>query len=201
MKNKARWLVVGVLLGTMLLLSGCFFNIFQTAETIGKGNVGLTIGTGAMQVTVHNSSNWLFTPQARLTLGLADNVDLGIQTGALASLGGGSPAWLGAEGDLKFGLFNEPDAFALAVGFGGGYTFVMNGWGAFGEVLLNSNLRILPIFFAYRPMVSFSSDKFNILHQLAGGLRLRLSPQSALYLQVDSLGGMISFGFGLQIAF
>ncbi len=201
MKTKVRLVVLVGLIAAMFLLSGCFFNVFQTAETIGKGNVGLTIGTGAVQVTVNNKSNWLLTPQARLTLGLADNVDLGIQTGALASLNGGTPAWLGAEGDLKFGLFNEPDAFALAIGFGGGYTFVMNGWGAFGEVLFNSNLRILPIFFAYRPMISFSSDEFHILHQLAGGLRLRLSPQSALYLQVDSLGGMISFGVGLQIIF
>ena len=98
MKNKVRWLVVGVLLGGMFLLSGCFFNIFQTAETVGKGNVALTIGTGAMQVTVGKNTNLLFVPQARATFGLADNVDLGVTTGALVSLSGGSPAWLGAEG-------------------------------------------------------------------------------------------------------
>ena len=201
MKKKARWLVVGILLGGMFFLSGCFFNIFQTAETIGKGNVALTLGTGAMQITVGDNTNLLFVPQARVTIGLADNVDLGVTTGAMMSLNGGNPGWLGAEGDLKFGLFDEPDAFALAIGFGGGYTFIQGGWGAFGEVLFNSNLRVLPIFVAYRPIVPFGADELTILHQLAGGLRLRVSPQASLFLQADNLNGLISFGIGLEIVF
>lgn len=201
MKKKARWLVVGVLLGTMFLLSGCFFNIFQTARTVGAGNVALTVGSGALQITIGDSSSWMLIPQARLTVGLADNVDLGFATGAMVSLNGGDPGWLGAEGDLKFGLFNEPDAFALAVGLGGGYTFIMGGWGAFGEVLFNSNLRVFPVFISYRPIVPFGADELTIFHQLAGGLHLRISPQAALYLQADSLNGLISFGVALEIAF
>ncbi len=201
MKKKARWLMVGALLGTMFLLSGCFFNIFQTASTVGAGNVALTVGTGALQMTIGNNSSWMLIPQARLTVGLADNIDLGVTTGALVSLNGGSPGWLGAEGDLKFGLFDEPDAFAAAIGFGGGYTFIMGGWGAFGEIIFNSNLRVLPIFIAYRPIVPFGADDLTIFHQLAGGLRLRISPQAALYLQADSLNGLISVGVGLEIVF
>ncbi len=201
MKRKIRLLVVVGLLAGVFLLSGCFFNIFQTARTVGAGNVALTVGSGALQILSGSSASWMLIPQARLTVGLSDNVDLGVTTGALVSLSGGNPGWLGAEGDLKFGLFDEPDAFALAIGFGGGYTFIMGGWGAFGEVLFNSNLRVLPIFIAYRPIVPFSADELTIFHQIAGGLRLRISPQAALYLQADSLNGLVSFGLALEITF
>jgi len=60
---------------------------------------------------------------------------------------------------------------------------------------------VLVIFIAYRPIVPFSADELTILHQLAGGLRLRISPQSSLFLQADNLNGLISFGIGLEIVF
>ena len=68
-------------------------------------------------------------------------------------------------------------------------------------MLFNSNLRVLPIFFAYRPLLSFGEGGVKVLHQLAGGLRLRISPQASLFLQADSLNGLISFGLALEVVF
>lgn len=46
MKSKGRLLVVGALLAAVFLLSGCFFNVFQTARTVGKGKAAVGLGGG-----------------------------------------------------------------------------------------------------------------------------------------------------------
>ena len=53
--------IVGLLLA-VVLLSGCYFNVFQTARTIGKGNVALTLGSGVMNVGMSGDYDLLFTP-------------------------------------------------------------------------------------------------------------------------------------------
>ena len=145
-------LVCGMVALVAMLSTGCLFNILQTARTVGGGNLAFTIGAGILMLQGDGTTtNLSATPQARLTLGLADAVDLGLQTGALIPFSSGDPGWLGAIGDLKFRLFDEPDAFALALGFGGGYSVEYIGWGVFGEVFFDSNLRVLPIYFVYQP--------------------------------------------------
>ncbi len=200
-----RRLVLVVALGALVvtLSTGCLFNIFQTARTIGAGNLAFTFGTGAFRLQIEDSTTYYVTPQARLTFGLADAVDLGLQTGAMISLANGSPGWLGAIGDLKFRLFDQPDSFALALGFGGGYSaeFVAVGWGLFGEIFLDSNLRVLPIFLCYQPGVPLGGDSFVVYHHLAGGLKLKLSDQARLLLQADYRAGLVSIGLALEIGF
>jgi hypothetical protein len=185
------------------LCTGCLFNIFQTARTIGAGNLAFTFGTGAFILDIEDSTSYYATPQARLTLGLADAVDLGLQTGALVPLAAGDIGWLGAIGDLKFRLFDEPDAFALALGFGGGYSaeFVGVGWGLFGEVFFDSNLRVLPIFFSYQPGIPLGGGSLVIYHHFAGGLKLKLSNQARLLLQADYRAGLFSVGLALEVGF
>jgi len=185
------------------LCTGCLFNIFQTARTIGAGNFALTLGTGAFALQVEDSTTYYATPQARLTVGLADAVDLGLQTGALIPLSSGDPGWLGLIGDLKFRLFDEPDAFALALGFGGGYSmeYVGAGWGIFGEIFFDSNLRVLPIFFSYQPGFGIGGDSITLLHHLTGGLKLKLSDQARLLLQADYRSGLISVGLAVEVGF
>ena len=111
------------------------------------------------------------------------------------------PGWLGAVEDLKFSLFDEPDAFSLAFGFGGGSASELAGWGAFLEIFFDSNIKALPIFISYRPLFPFSAEAFTVWHHLAGGLRLRLSDTAVLFVQVDSFGRMFSFGIALEVTF
>ena len=201
MKGRVQRVLVAGLLVATLSLSGCIFNIFQTAHTIGAGNVALSIGTGLFDLSLDEDSNWFLTPQARLTIGLADGVDFGLHSGMLVGLEGGDPGWMGALGDFKFAIFDDPESFALAMGFGGGYSIEMLGWGAFGELFFDSNLRIFPVFIAYQPLLSFT-DGFAVINHFAGGLKLRLSPNARLILEIDynSLT-FLSYGLALEIMF
>lgn len=193
-------LVFGLAALVAVLCTGCLFNIFQTARTIGAGNLAFTLGAGLMSVQVDENIAMSVTPQARLAFGVTNGVDLGLQTGAMFPFSGGEPGWLGVIGDLKFRLFDQRDAFALAMGFGGGYSVEFLGWGAFGEILFDSNVRVFPVFFAYQPSVPLSGD-FAVLHHLAAGLKLRLSNQARILLQADYRTGIWSIGMALEIGF
>jgi len=208
MKRTLRLLLVLGILVPTLLLSGCLLNIFQTAHTIGAGNVGLAIGTGLFDLAVGDDGGWFLTPQARLTIGLTDGIDIGLHSGLLVSLEGGEPGWMGVLSDLKFALFDDPESFSLAMGFGGGYSVEALGACAFGEIFLDSNLRILPVFFVYQPQVTLS-EAFAVSHHGTAGLKLRLSPNARLLLQVDyryspgltELFPLLSYGLALEITF
>jgi hypothetical protein len=206
MKRRIRWLaVVGLGAAVLLCSTGCLFNIFQTARTIGAGNVGLAFGTGLYVLTIDEASSYFLTPQARLTIGIADGVDLGLQSGLMVSIEGGDPGWLGAIGDFKFTLFDQPDAFALALGFGGGYSLEALGWEVLGEVFLDSNAKYLPVFLVYQPAMSITAGTF--FHHLTGGLKLQISPQARILLQVDYepvlgvLYGGVSYGIAFDVTF
>lgn len=201
MRKRWKTVLAVVVVFSAVLLSGCFFNIFQTARTIGAGNVALTIGSGLLNFQIGDDYNWMLTPQARLTFGLSDKADLGLQTGAMIPLETGEPAWLGTVGDLKFSLFDEPDSFSLAFGFGGGWASELGGWGGFLEVFFDSNVKALPIFISYRPLFPFSADTFTVWHHFAGGLRLKLSDTALLLIEVDTFGRMFSFGIALEVTF
>jgi len=190
-----------VLVASAVTLSGCLFNIFQTARTVGAGNVTLAVGAGFFDFSLNGDHNWSVTPQARLTIGLADGLDLSLHTGALIPLSTGDPGWLGAIGDLKFSLFDAPGAFALALGFGGGYAIEFGGFGVFGQVFFDSNVQFLPVFIAYRPIVPLAAEEFTLWHHITGGLKLPLSESARLLIEVDTLGGLISFGVALEIGF
>ncbi len=198
-----RWrliLVCAVIVLVAVLSTGCLFNIFQTARAIGGGNVAITIGAGVLMLEGEDEATGLaVTPQARLTLGLADAVDLGLQTGALVPFSGTGAGWLGAIGDLKFCLFDEPDAFALALGFGAAYGAEYLGWGVFGEVLFDSNLRVLPIYFVYQPGVPFAGGTFGMLHHIAGGLKLQITDKARILIQADYRAAILSVGFAFDI--
>ena len=206
MRRRISVMAVGGL-GCVVLLgsTGCLFNIFQTARTIGAGNIAFAFGSGLYVLTIDEESSYFVTPQARLTIGIAEGVNLGVQSGLMVSLEGGDPGWLGAIGDLKFSLFDEPGAFALALGIGGGYSIEALGWEVFGEVFLDSNAKYLPIFLVYQPAVSITSG--TVFHHLTGGLKLAISPQARILLQVDYqpvlgvLYGGVSYGIAIDVTF
>lgn len=201
MKIGARAVATAVLLLSMVLLTGCFFNIFQTARTVGAGNVALTLGVAAVNLAGEGDYNWVITPQGGLAIGLSDNVELGFRSGVLVPLATGEPGFLGAVGDIKVSLFHEPESLSLALGFGGGYSMGMLGWGLEGSLYFDSNLRFLPLYVVYRPLVPLEGDGFSVIHQLAGGLHLTLSENARLLLELDLWSGLLSAGIGLEILF
>ncbi len=200
MGKPIRWILCVGLIPATLLLSGCLFNIFQTARLVRGGDVAVVVGTGFMNISLEEEEPlWTLTPQARLALGLSDRVNLGFQTGLAVPLTSGSPGWMGASGDLKVSILDDPDSFSLAVGIGGGSSIELLGWGVFGEVFLDSNLRAFPVFLAYQPTVPLSGEGFAVWHHLAVGLKLRLSARARLLVQVDLRAPLLSFGFAVDI--
>jgi hypothetical protein len=201
MKLKLQMIGAMVLLLSMGLLTGCFFNVFQTARTLGQGNVALNLGVAVMNIAIGEGNGWTLTPQGRLAVGIANGVDLGVRSGAMFDLNTGELGFLGVVGDIKLSLFAQPEGFAVALGFGGGYSPGMVGWGLEGSIYLDSTLQYLPVYFVYRPLFPLGGETFTVQHQLAGGLHLMLSPTTRLLIEVDSWGGLLSGGIGLEILF
>ena len=203
MRKGVRGLVVVGILFSSFLLSGCFFNVLQTARTLHRGEVGLTLGVGLLNFEVlpleNGEGNLILTPQARLAAGIADGVELGLHTGIMVSPTAEQPGFLGVVGDLKLALVHDPDSLSLALGFGGGWSLPMAGWGVQGGIYLDSNLQILPLYFAYRPILPLTAEEFTIWHQLAMGLHLRLSDTARLLLEVDSFNGLWGIALGLEL--
>jgi len=152
-----------------------------------------------LNMVIGDDNNWMLTPQGRISIGLADNVDLGVRSGGMFSFTTGELGFLGAVGDIKVSLFHNPELFSLALGFGGGYSMGMFGWGLEGSVYLDSNVRFLPIYFVYRPLFPLAGDGVTVLHQLGGGLHLILSETTRLLIEVDYWQGILSFGISLEI--
>lgn len=201
MKRRAT-LAVALLVVVAMASTGCLFNLFQTARTIGAGNVALAIGAGVLTLGAGEDAEGLgLTPQARLTVGVAPGVDFGLQTGGLVPLSDGEVGWLGAVADLKVSLVDAPDVAALAVGVGGGYSVEFLGWGVYGQLLLDSNVRVLPLFLAYQPGIPFGGG-FTILHHIAVGLKLLVSEHARILLVADFRGaGLSSYGMAVEVAF
>ena len=201
MKRRVRILLaVGVMI-PVILLSGCLFNIFQTAKMVQSGDMSVLIGSGIMDLSIDEDPAWALTPQARLAFGLSDSINLGLHTGALIPLSSGEPGWLGVLGDLKFSLVDNPESISLAAGFGGGYGLHFVGWGVFGEVFLDLN--VFPLFFAYQPTIPLNGEGFAVWHDVAIGMALELSEKARLIIQVDTrnLVMFISYGIALEISF
>ncbi len=199
MRKRIRWVFCIGLLPVMLLMSGCLFNIFQTAKLLQGGDVGVAIGTGLLNIAIDDDPLWMLTPQVRLAFGLSDEINLGFQTGVGIPLTTGSPGWMGASGDIKVSLFDDPDSMSLAVGIGGGSSIELVGWGVFGEVLIDSNLRAFPLFIVYQPTVPLAGDGVTVWHHVAVGLKLRLSERARILLQVDLRVPLLSFGVAVDI--
>jgi hypothetical protein len=191
--------VVGLLL-VVVLLSGCYFNIFQTARTVGAGKVAISLGSGVVNIVAGQNSSLVFTPQARIAVGLSDSVDLGIQSGLMVN-SSGTPSFLGAIGDIKLALLQDPETFSIALGLGGGYSPGLLGWGVEGSVYLDSNIAFLPIYAVYRPILPLSGDTLSVIHQFGGGLHLDLSDSARILIEVDSWNGVLGGGISLDIIF
>jgi len=201
MKRALRILLAIGLLVPVIALSGCLFNIFQTAQMVKSGDVALLIGSGIMPIEIEqNNTAWSLTPQARFAIGLSDSVNLGLHTGVMIPLSTGDPGWLGAMGDFKFSIMNNPESISLSVGFGGGYGIHFFGWGLMGEVFLDFN--VFPLFIAYQPMFPLGGEGFTIFHDIAAGLALTLSENTRLLIQIDTRDfALVSYGIGFEIGF
>ena len=203
MLKRVRWILcVGWVL-VALLLGGCLMNVFHTASTLGSGRVALTVGSGLFDINLVSESDsaYCLTPQVRLAIGLADGVDLGFHTGFLVPIETGDFGFLGATGDLKFALVDDPDLLALSLGFGVGFGLQTLGWDGFGQVLVESHLKLLPIYISYQPHFAVA-EGFALIHHVAGGLKLRLSDRVRLLVQIDADSfTYVSYGVAFEVAF
>lgn len=197
-------LAVGVVVSTGAL-SGCFLNVFQTAHILRHGDMAFTVGMAVLNLAGDEEPPWIpvwiLTPQGRLAVGLSDGVEFGIQAGGVVNPVVGGVGSLGATAELKLSLVDQPDALALAVGVGGGWSVIMGGWGLQASLYLDSNLRSLPLYGAYRLILPWGAEEFAPFHQLAGGLCLDISDKARLLLEADFLGGLWSAGLALEVRF
>ncbi len=200
MKRNLRVLLAVAVVVPVVLLSGCLFNVFQTAQMVRSGDISILIGSGLLNITGDPSnSTWAATPQARVQFGLSDSINLGLHTGLLVPFSG-EPGWMGVAGDLKFSLVNDPKSISLAAGFGGGNGIHFLGWGVFGEVYLDLN--VFPLFFAYQPTIPLGGETFAVWHDVAIGLALPLSGTARILLQVDTRNLVLfSYGIGFEVNF
>lgn len=200
MKRTFRvMLAVGVVI-PLILLSGCLFNVFQTAKMLQSGDMSVLIGTGIMDLSVDEGSSWALAPQARLNFGLSDAVNLGFHTGALIPLSSGEPGFLGVAGDLKFSLVNNPESITLSAGFGAGYGLHFLGFGVFGEVFLDLN--VFPLFFAYQPTIPLTGEGLTVFHDVSVGFPLVMSEKARLIILADTRNlSLVSYGIGFEISF
>ena len=201
MRAKARVVGAIALLVALFLLTGCFFNVFETARSVGKGKAAITVAMAALNLAIEQETTWILTPQGRLAVGLSDNLELGVKSGAMVGLSSGNIGFLGVIGDLKVTLFDQPDSFALALGFGGGYSSGTVGWGLEGSVYFDSTVPFFPLYAVYRPLLPLVGGETNLIHQFAAGLRLALSPNASLLVEVASWGGVLSAGLGFAVSF
>ena len=201
MKRRFRVVLAVGLVIPMILLSGCLFNIFQTAKMVQSGDMSVLIGSGLLNIGIDESPVWAVTPQARLAFGLSDKINLGLHTGVLVSLAaGGEPGWMGLAGDLKFSLIDNPESISLALGAGGGYGIHFLNWGVFGGVYLDLN--VFPLFFAYQPTIPIGGEAILVWHDVAIGMALNLSEKARMLIQVDTRNlAMFSYGIAFEISF
>jgi hypothetical protein len=113
----------------------------------------------------------------------------------------GSPGFLGAIGDIKLALVQDPETFSIALGIGGGYSPGLLGWGVEGAVFLDSNIVFLPIYAVYRPIIPLGGATLGVIHQFSVGLHLDLSDSARILIEVDSWNGVLGGGICLDIIF
>jgi len=202
-----RTLQIIVLLLLALSLTGCFFNFLQTARTIGAGNAAITIGLGAIFNVEYIS---YLTLQGRFTTGITQGIDAGLQSGLRLGVGpaAGDLKFLGAIGDLKFSLLDEPNSL-MAVGVGGGYSHDAyrdhKGWGLSLSAYYESifpDLADLSCCASYRlhlPLETSDKAYGMVRHQMAVSMSFFLSDQARLILEFNGLPFENLYSFGLAV--
>ncbi len=203
---RKRVLILAFVLAVGWPTGGFAFNLFETAEPIGEQVVGLTFGFGLATTELGAGGTWYVVPQGRLTIGLLEGLDLGVQSGWSTEIGTGTAEWLGTLVDVKITSAHVPDMYTVAWGVGGGFglDFFGNGWGVFLQLLFESHAPLLPVFVTYRSILPFdaiTAGSVELKGYVAGGLRLRLAPIARLLLVVDVYQGSASLGVGLEIGF
>jgi len=201
-RGRRMWVAV-VGLVAALSVHAAAINLFQTAEPLGSGGSTLTVGTGLVSRKAGGGTEWFLTPQLRFTLGWSDTIDLGIHTGGLSRVGTAKVDWLGILVDVEIPLMRRPGAFTFAWGAGAGTGLDLfgEGWGAFGQLLFETQATPLPIFVVYRPVFPFDAGTFALAHYVAGGVWLRLAPIARGFLMIDLTREQWSVGFGVEFLF
>jgi len=204
---RKRCLVLLIVLAAAWSIEASAFNLLQTAGPIGGQVVALTFGIGLATTEPGTCGTRYVVPQGRLTIGLLEGLDLGVQSGwKQGGNGAGVTDWLGGLIDVKITSAHVPDAYTVAWGAGGGIglDFLGNGWGVFLQLLFESHAPLLPVYVTYRlivPLDEITTGSVEFRGHIAGGFRLQLAPIARLLLAVDVYQGSASLGVGIEIAF
>ena len=204
---RKRCLILVFVLATACSVEACAFNVLETAGAIGEEVVALTFGIGVATTELSAGGTWYLVPQGRLTIGLLEGLDIGIQ-GGWKQPGGeaGATDWLGILIDVKITSAHVPDTYTVAWGAGGGFglDFLGNGWGAFLQLLFESHAPLLPVYVTYRsilPLDAITAGSIEFEGYIAGGFHLRLASIARLLLVVDVYQGSASVGLGFEVGF
>jgi len=112
---RKRCLILVFVLASAWSTGTCAFNSFETAGPIGEQVVALTFGIGLATTELGGGGTWYLVPQGRLTIGLLEGLDLGIQGGWKQPGGGaGATNWLGGLIDVKITSAHVPDMYTVA---------------------------------------------------------------------------------------
>jgi hypothetical protein len=207
MGMRKRCLILVFVLAIAWSTGACAFNSFETAGAIGEQVVALTFGIGLATTELGAGGTWYLVPQGRLTIGLLEGLDLGVQSGwKQAGYGAGATDWLGGLIDVKITSAYVPGMYTVAWGAGGGFglDFLGNGWGVFLQLLYESHAPLLPVYVTYRsilPLDAITAGSIEFKGYIAGGFCLRLAPIARLLLVADVYEGSMSLGLGLETGF
>jgi len=195
-------------------VTGCWpiwFSMFQTASTLGKGNVGAVLGLSAIG---DDEQIGVFMPQASLGVGLTDSVDLRIRSGfwLFASeelsesyrtddMSEGDLQPMGVTGEVKVSVVDDLAALGLGVGHSCEfYTPGKLGWGLEATAyytlsFLSGIVRVL------YPLDSPGDGTSELSLLYTGAISIPISESVQLLFEIGSRDttDLISFGFAIDI--
>ena len=197
MRNSRLIEIAAFLIVVMLSTSGCFFNVFQTAEPIPPGTFMLTGGASALEYI----GILYMTQQLHARYGISEGLDIGARIGSYLPVSNGSLELMGVVTDIKYQLLKQP---SVALGIGLGAVVPMGG--LFPDFVLEAsaygsfNVGFLAPYIAFRSGWNISDMK--IENQLALGTAVEMGDVIDLWLEASlvrstwAIGGAVSITFG-----
>jgi hypothetical protein len=185
---------VGVLLALSLCggVTGCLLNVFQTADTVERGEFVFWSGVGArLNPTLRYEG---LAAQLHVRYGLSANVDVGAGSGLYVSRDL-TVSFLGVLGDLRYQLNASP---AISLG-------LMSGDFPFGEVLSGGALyaswsfgSVTP-YGIYRLWVLLPEGQLTFSHQATLGVEIFNRPKLPAIFEMTWRDGQFLAGFALRL--
>ena len=193
MKPIANRLMVMVFLLVLLGgTTGCFLNVFQTADTVESGEFVFWSGLGVLMTSTGHYDG--LAPQVHARYGLAHKLDIGLGSGFSFDKDF-NVTFLGVMGDLRYQLNASP---AVSIGLiTGNFPFfgdVLSG----GTIYLSQRFGSVAPYGAYRFWVLFHGGELGLSHQATIGVEVFNKQKVPAVFEVTWKDGRFMFGFALR---